>query len=94
MCETTFFAFDVKNLDAARTLALIRASHPLRYQHVVQTHQLRVGWVFCIKVAVAEEKKEWLDLDLIDQSKQVAYNSPTVNKPKKSDPSMPPGSNF
>ena len=43
----------MRTLDAARTLALIRAGHPLRYQHVVQSHQLRVGWVFCIKVAVA-----------------------------------------
>ena len=41
------------NLDAAWTLALVGAGHPLRYQHVVQPHQLRVGWVFCIKVAVA-----------------------------------------
>ena len=35
--------------------ALVRARHALGYQHVVQSHQLGVGGVLRVKVAVTEK---------------------------------------
>ena len=43
------------HLDPTWTLALVRAGDAFRYQHVVQSHQLGVGWVLRVKVAVTEK---------------------------------------
>ena len=46
--------FQQLHLDPTWTLALVRAGDTFRYQHVVQPHQLGVGRVFRVKVAVTE----------------------------------------
>ena len=48
--------FQLFHLDPTWTLALVRASYAFRYQHVVQPHQLGVGGVLRVKVAVTEKK--------------------------------------
>ena len=48
--------FQLLHLDPTWTLALVRAGDAFRYQHVVQSHQLGVGGVLRVKVAVTEKK--------------------------------------
>ena len=47
--------FQLFHLDPTWTLALVRAGYAFRYQHVVQPHQLGVGGVLRVKVAVTEK---------------------------------------
>ena len=47
--------FQLFHLDPTWTLALVRAGDAFRYQHVVQSHQLGVGGVLRVKVAVTEK---------------------------------------
>ena len=47
--------FQLFHLDPTWTLALVRAGDTFRYQHVVQPHQLGVGGVLRVKVAVTEK---------------------------------------
>ena len=48
--------FQQLHLDPTGTLALVRTGDAFRYQHVVQSHQLGVGGVLRVKVAVTEKK--------------------------------------
>ena len=56
--------FQQLHLDPTWTLALVRTGDAFRYQHVVQSHQLGVGRVLRVKVAVTEKKHLFLKVEV------------------------------